>query len=226
MLALAYPDILMTRTQIASLLGLSELPEPIVRDDSADIIKWHGLEGIMSEVFDTEYVMGLMGIKLTVSDISKFRGDELFIDLNEPVLKKYQACFDIVLDPGTLEHCFNVGQAMRNIVAMLEVGGLVIHNNPVTAVNHGFFNFCPTFYANFYIDNGHELLSPIYCSSDVKTKQGLVQEVLELHPFEPPPELPKAKSSITTVAQKKNDALPEWPMQQKYKEILKQKGNE
>jgi len=52
----------------------------------------------------------------------------------------------VVLDAGTMEHCFNVGQTIRNIVDMTKVGGFVIHLNPMTMINHGFFNYHPRFF--------------------------------------------------------------------------------
>ena len=51
---------------------------------------------------------------------------------------------------------------MVNILSMLKVGGHIYHSNPLVSLNHGFYNLNPTFYSDFYIDNGHKLVAPIY----------------------------------------------------------------
>jgi len=48
-----------------------------------------------------------------------------------------------------------VGQALRNIALNLDVGGFVYHMVPLCHWNHGFWNFSPTLFADFYdVENG------------------------------------------------------------------------
>lgn len=101
-------------------------------------------------------------------------------DLNKPlenVLSKGE--FDLVLDGGTLEHCFNVGVYMESVVRLVRSGGRVLH---ITACqgypNHGFYNFQPTFFFDFYDANGwddmhcyiFEHLDKDYYSENCKVK--------------------------------------------------------
>jgi hypothetical protein len=86
-------------------------------------------------------------------DVNCFHGVEEIIDLNYPHdLGQY----DLIIDPGTLEHCFNIGQAWMNAANAVRKGGYIYHNNPITMVNHGFWSFNPTGYHDFYTQNGFE----------------------------------------------------------------------
>jgi len=76
-------------------------------------------------------------------------------DLNNPVDTARWGQYDLVLDGGTMEHCFNVKEVLFNSIRLVKEGGYMIHNNPVSGwVNHGFFQFSPTLYFDFYAING------------------------------------------------------------------------
>jgi hypothetical protein len=66
--------------------------------------------------------------------------------------------YDYVLDVGTLEHCFNIAQALVNMASLAKVGGFIFHENPFNWGNHGFYNLSPTLFHDFYTDNGFELV--------------------------------------------------------------------
>ena len=106
------------------------------------------------ECIDTEEFFSKMGAKsVRYVDVKAFHGKEDELDLNYPHnLGEY----DLILDPGTLEHCFNIGQAWKNVIESVRVGGYVYHNNPVTMINHGFWNFSPTVYNDVYLQNGFD----------------------------------------------------------------------
>lgn len=77
------------------------------------------------------------------------------LNLNEPVPETLHGRYDLVFDGGTMEHCFNVKEVLFNTVRLLKPGGLVLHANPLSGlVNHGFFQFSPTLYFDFYCENG------------------------------------------------------------------------
>jgi hypothetical protein len=84
---------------------------------------------------------------------SKFR-----FDLNQPV--PIQEQFDLTLNLGTAEHIFNVYQFFKTAHDRTETGGLMMHSSPFTGwLDHGFFNFQPTFYFDLARANGYEILS-------------------------------------------------------------------
>ena len=62
--------------------------------------------------------------------------------------------FDLIFDGGTLEHVFDVRTALRTICSMAKVGGRVVHVSPLSnCVDHGFYCFSPTLFADFYSAN-------------------------------------------------------------------------
>lgn len=157
-----------------------------------------------------------LGIELSIIDIKEVRGGEIICDLNHPVSEDLKCKYDIVYDGGTLEHCFNVAQAVTNILSMAKVKGFIIHNNPLVLINHGFYNFSPTFYYDFYVQNGHKLASEI-----VGTKNdGLDVEKWSLHPTKRLQDAP-TETGISVVVRKLNASAPIFPVQTKYLEKLR-----
>lgn len=100
-----------------------------------------------------EFFTALGARSTTYVDIDEFYGKEIVIDLNYP---HNLGKFDLVIDPGTLEHCWNVAQAWENAFNAVKLGGHIYHNNPVNMVNHGFWNMSPTVYHDLYTQNGWE----------------------------------------------------------------------
>lgn len=94
-------------------------------------------------------------------DIDKFALDNPIIlhDLQKPIEARYHDFFNFVLDSGTMEHIFDVKSVMSNIVRITKVGGYVLHLTPAqNFLNHGFYQFSPTFFYDFYISNGFEII--------------------------------------------------------------------
>ena len=207
---LGYPDVLVSTEQAQQYLGQEAAAQLAYRPDSASIIAWHALEAHLDRVIDAQSLFDVMGMRLTVVDLVASRGGERIVDLNEPLPPDLVDAFDIVLDAGTMEHCFNVGQAIRNIVAMAKVGGFVIHMNPMTMINHGFFNFSPTFYHDFYGQNGHQLIAPI-CGLSANGIKVTYQKVDHTRR-----QSVSDSAMVMSVVRKQNDSAPIWPMQSKY----------
>lgn len=77
------------------------------------------------------------------------------LDLNQPVPADLHGCYDLVYDGGTMEHCFNCVAFLQNTIDLVKPGGRVIHHVPVNNwVNHGFYQFSPTLFFDFYETNG------------------------------------------------------------------------
>ncbi|HVY88229.1 MAG TPA: hypothetical protein VG942_05130 [Hyphomonadaceae bacterium] len=66
-----------------------------------------------------------------------------YIDLGLPLPDKFKNRYMTVFNGGTLEHVFDLRQAMENIHDALAVGGVVIHTTPTTWIDHGFVNHNP-----------------------------------------------------------------------------------
>jgi hypothetical protein len=82
-------------------------------------------------------------------------GPSLVLDLNLPLPSDVAPDFDLVYDGGTMEHCFNTVQLLRNAAYLTAPGGMVVHHVPMNNwVNHGFYQFSPTLFFDFYHASG------------------------------------------------------------------------
>lgn len=95
------------------------------------------------------------------SDVARWEGADILWDLNQPPPADLTQRFDVVFEGGTLQHVFDLPQVFRNIHAVLEPGGRIIHgvcpsNNHVDL---GFYMFSPTLFYDFYSANGWEINS-------------------------------------------------------------------
>ena len=140
-LCLGHPDILATAQELEALFGVT--PTRFCANGGA-----HSVE---RPLVDTQELFGMLGSTLDCVDVYAFRGTERIVDLNEP---QYLGEYDVVIDPGTTEHCFNIGQAMMNAANAVKPGGRIYHSPPMTMLNHGFYNICPTMLWDFYEQNG------------------------------------------------------------------------
>ena len=143
-LSFGYPDLVASAEEIERLFGVR-----VTR--FTDFGRWHGVDFPLPETLE---VFGAIGTQLVCVDIRQSRGVERVVDLNYPC---DLGSFDLVIDAGTIEHCFNIGQAMLNAAQAVAVGGHVFHTPPMTMLNHGFYNLNPTLFHDFYVQNGWTL---------------------------------------------------------------------
>lgn len=141
-LSLGYPDLLVAAELIEAMFGFT----PVKFTNQA---RRHGAGFRLPETVD---VMQAVCAEFVCVDVARFAGVERIVDLNYP--QEYLGRFDLVLDPGTTEHCFNIGQALMTAASAVKQGGRILHLSPMTMVNHGFYNLCPTLFHDFYTQNG------------------------------------------------------------------------
>lgn len=75
-------------------------------------------------------------------------------DLNDPLPDNLINRFNLVIDPGTLEHVFDMKTAFTNITRALRVGGNVVHFLPIYSFNGGYFSINPNVMMDYYALNG------------------------------------------------------------------------
>ncbi len=94
----------------------------------------------------------LLGVTdILALDYSAFEHAEIIHDLNLAVPVELHDRFDLIVDGGTLEHVFDVRQSLMNIALMLKPGGRILHFSPASNwVNHGFYQFSPTLFYDYY----------------------------------------------------------------------------
>lgn len=144
-LSLSYPDLVCTQDELEKVWGIRTFAE-------RDFGEWHGLDHQLPETVEAFAKMGTEVFSCV--DIVASRGVEQVFDLNAP---HDFGEFDLVLDAGTTEHCANVWQATLNAANAVAVGGVIFHSPPLTMLNHGFYCIQPTFYYDFYTQNGWTL---------------------------------------------------------------------
>lgn len=163
-LSLGFPDIVVSGKELKERLNLPNLATLPPEDDRTKVIaKYHGIE--KDDIPCTNSLFHELGATTFISiDITKEKRDnEIHLDLNyplpiptpEPLLEP----FGVILDLGTLEHCFNAPQALETMQQLIAPGGFIIHWNPFYMPNHGFYSFNPTFYADWYKSRGFTLKS-------------------------------------------------------------------
>lgn len=199
--SLGYPDIIAP----IEMAGLE------YRSDSDAICMRHGLQ--LHPIPDAHSFFKLLGAELDVYDIVQERGSEILCDLNRPMVPR--GTYDIVLDVGTAEHCFNIGRAMINMASMVKEGGWIIHENPANWGNHGFYNLNPTLFVDFYDQNGFQV-------------EELALVTRDGHRYQVPPvqrfRFPNEEVNIFFLAKRTKIQTFQFPVQSKYKKLIPAAG--
>jgi len=191
-LSLSYPDLVMTAEDCERITGVNPTK-------FTDANHWHHKEYPLPE---TEHIFNGMGAKLSCVDIVASRNVEQVVDLNYP---QELGQFDLVLDCGTTEHCFNIGQALINAANAVKVGGYIIHTPPLSMTNHGFYCLQPTLFYDFYTQNNWQIE---FITGELHNKW---LEIPITSRVKVPPE-----TSLLVLAKRLNSNPLRYPMQSKY----------
>jgi len=149
-LCLGYPDITAPAAEVERLLGV--MPRKFTDHGGA-----HKVAHPLPETLDTLRLAGVEAIDCV--DSMPSRGCERRVDLNER--QAWPRRYGVVINPGTLEHCFDVAQAMFNAWRAVDLSGAILHAAPLSMMNHGFWNFSPTVIGDFAEANGGRVLALI-----------------------------------------------------------------
>jgi hypothetical protein len=106
-----------------------------------------------------EAIFKSLGFSQVLSvDVSDYEWPDFKVDLNDATPPpEVIGIADMIYDGGTLEHVFDTRAGLINIHKMLKVGGVVVHDNPINGfVNHGFYQYSPTLYYDYYLENKYE----------------------------------------------------------------------
>jgi len=92
-----------------------------------------------------EELFGLLGAKQVESfDVSDYQQATHIHDMNQPIPAVFHGRYSCVHDGGSIEHVFNIPQALKNCLQMVRLGG---HFTQVNLANnymgHGFWQFSP-----------------------------------------------------------------------------------
>jgi hypothetical protein len=89
-------------------------------------------------------------------DNSDYEAATCIWDMNQPIVPTRQ--YDTIIDAGTLEHVYNVPQALSNVSALARPGAQIIHVLPANGFcGHGFWQFSPELFFSLYSEaNGYD----------------------------------------------------------------------
>lgn len=107
---------------------------------------------------DTTFFTALGFSCVESMDVSDYENCTHVHDLNRPVPENLYGRYDVIFDGGTVEHVFDTPSCLRNIHAMLKVGGRIIHGSPSTNhVDHGYYMFSPVLFYDYYDANNYKI---------------------------------------------------------------------
>ncbi len=197
-LVAGYPDMLVSATDMLRIMGTNAFP----RDKAAeDIMRIHG--GV-PDIYDAASVFDSFGYALNVIDIKVSRGNESIRDLNYPVTL---GSYDLVLDHGTSEHVFNIGEAGLSLARAVKAGGFLVMHLPLAFMAHGFYNINPEWYLALCRHSGLEVLFMAAWNA----KDGYLP-INVRHRFSNPPD----RTLMSMVAMRKREGSQGYPIQDMY----------
>jgi SAM-dependent methyltransferase len=90
-------------------------------------------------------------------DYSNYEGATIIHDMNKPLPDRLKNQYDTVIDSGTLEHIYNIPQALENCSLLCKPGGQIIHILPANNLcGHGFWQISPELFFSLYSEkNGY-----------------------------------------------------------------------
>lgn len=121
-----------------------------------EVMKTHGVEGKRFDFLQddgfAETLMDRLGFgPIETMDFSDYEGATLLHDLNKRPKKSLENQFDLIFDGGTVEHVFNVPNALEGLYRMLKPGGRLISANGLNGwYGHGMYQFNPELVWTFW----------------------------------------------------------------------------
>jgi predicted O-methyltransferase YrrM len=105
-------------------------------------------------------------------DVSGYEGAEVLFDLNRSDLPaSLLDRFGLIINGGTLEHVFHVPNALYNISRVLKIGGMIVHIAPLhNWIDHGFYQFGPTLFYDYYRQCNYPVLEAACFFYDIRSE--------------------------------------------------------
>ena len=160
-------------------LGVQEI---ILSDDFRRELKNKFIDKSQDKILSPNMILKNIGFsEINTLDYPGMDNPDIEIDLNKRLPKKYYSKYDFILDAGYMEHIFNVPEMMRTIHLLLKPNGKIIHFNPCQGnMNHGFYNFQPTFYFSFYKTCKYQNIKIFLVESEISKSEGK-SKITQIH---------------------------------------------
>ena len=129
-------------------------------------------------------ILAIWNFKLESLDVSDYEGANIIANLDKAKSSEYlkhSSKYDLVIDGGTFEHCFNIPNAATFINSLTKIGGIIFHFNPSNRmVDHGFYQICPTLYYDLYSQGRFDL---VYCGLIIAPEVNSPKEIIRINPY-------------------------------------------
>lgn len=152
---------------------------PYITDKEAKLLKLQGINlDVENRHFSKHFFEDFLNAECCHSlDVSDYQDSEIIVNLNNPLPSEFIESYDVVIDAGTLEHVSNMSIGLSNMLKLLKKGGIYLFGVPCNNwIDHGFFQFSPTFFKDLCIDNNSLSLLELYVA-DHKSEFDLTNSV-------------------------------------------------
>jgi SAM-dependent methyltransferase len=122
-------------------------------------------ECVLENYCENIFINNYGSTKVDSIDYSDYEGCSIIHDMNIPIMANIQK-YDTIFDGGSLEHIFNINQALKNVSSMCKPGGQIIHSLPANnQCGHGFWQFSPEVFLSLYSEKNGYSETEIYIAS-------------------------------------------------------------
>jgi hypothetical protein len=133
------------------------------------VASWLGGTDAGGEEYADAFLKSLGAAQQTAIDASKYEGAQVIHNLNARLPPELHNRFSCLIDGGTLEHVFDIREALRSCMLMVKPGGhLIICQMANNCMGHGLYQFSPElFYCTLTPENGYRIKLMALSESDV-----------------------------------------------------------
>lgn len=110
-------------------------------------------------------------------DYSDFEGATLIHDFNLPLSPELHYNYDFVFDGGSLEHIFNISEAIKSSMLLVKPGGHYYGIHPCNNQSgHGFYQISPEFYFRVFTEENGFKIKKLYAYK-AKARNNIIYEI-------------------------------------------------
>lgn len=100
-------------------------------------------------------------------DYSDYEGATVLHDLNKPLPPTLEGSCDLLFDSGSLEHVFNVPEALDSYAKLVRPGGWMVLDMPANGCcGHGFYQFSPELFFQYFEGHRGCRVAAVFCVED------------------------------------------------------------
>ena len=138
---------------------------------------------LSTDIIPLNLFLEMWGYEIDSLDLSDYESAKIIANLDTASINKFpnlKSKYDLIIDGGTLEHCFNIKNAIDFLNELLITNGMIFHFSPSNRmIDHGFFQLSPTFFYDLYSQSNYSLVF----GGLVKSPESFSMEFLKIYPY-------------------------------------------